>query len=209
MKRFFITAIGTDSGKTVVSAILCEALNADYWKPIQSGLPRDTETVASLVANHKSYFHPERYLLKTPISPHASARIDGVQIGVNQLSIPDTKNTLVIEGAGGCLVPINDKELMIDVMGGFRCPVIVVSNHYLGSINHTLLTLRALVERKLELEGIVFNGDPNPETENIILRHFPLRVLLKIPRLEKIDKETVRQQANALDKTWYESIVKN
>src|SRR5690606_13102479 len=180
MKRYFVTAIGTDSGKTLVSAILCEALTADYWKPIQSGLPRDTETVQSLVTNTKTQFHPERYLLNTPASPHASAKIDQVNIRLDDFTIPSSSNHIIIEGAGGCLVPINDDDFVIDLAKKLQARVILVSNLYLGSINHTLLTLEALRKRDLPIEGIIFNGTPNYESERIILHHAMLPVLLRI-----------------------------
>src|SRR6186997_2375007 len=107
--RYFVTAIDIDSGKTLVSAILCEALQADYWKPVQAGLPRDSDTVRELVSNPLTKVHPERYLLRTPASPHAAAKLDGIEIKLQDFKIPVTNNTLIIEGAGGCLVPLNDR----------------------------------------------------------------------------------------------------
>src|SRR4051812_35331298 len=104
--NYFVTGIDTDSGKTLISAILCEALQADYWKPVQAGFPRDSDTVKSLISNPITKIHPEKYLLKTPASPHASARIDGVEIVLENFILPLTNNQLIIEGAGGCLVPL-------------------------------------------------------------------------------------------------------
>jgi dethiobiotin synthetase len=199
--NYFVTAIHTDSGKTFVSAILCEALAADYWKPVQAGLPRDTETVASLVTNKFSTFHPEAYLLKTPASPHAAAKIDNVEIHLKNIRLPQTNNrNLIIEGAGGCLVPLNQQNMVIDIAVNLNIPVILVSNIYLGSINHTLLTYEALAKRNIPIRGLIFNGKRNPETENIIVHHTRLEVLLKIDHEPMINRETVMRYAGELRK---------
>lgn len=197
--NYFITAIGTDSGKTVASAIVCEALKADYWKPVQAGLPRDTDTVRQLVSNEKTFFHAEQFLLRTPASPHASAKIDGLHISLTDFRVPDHQNPhIVIEGAGGCLVPLNENDLVIDLIPTLRAEAIVVSNHYLGSINHTLLTIEALQNRKIVIKGLIFNGEPNIETENIILRRTNIPCLLRINREPVIDQNVVRRYANLL-----------
>jgi dethiobiotin synthetase len=201
MKNIFVTAIGTDSGKTMISAILCEALGAAYWKPIQAGYPRDTETVASLVSNKSFKAFPERFLLKTPASPHAAAKIDGVNIRISDFQVPGDGQT-IIEGAGGCLVPINDEEFVIDIAGQLPCEIILVSNLYLGSINHTLLTLHLLQSRKLPLKGIIFNGVPNPASERIILHHAGLPCLLRVAQEPIIDKERILHYAKELLKNW-------
>jgi len=200
--NYFITAIGTDSGKTLVSAIICEALSADYWKPVQSGLPRDTDTVRKLITNKKTVFHPERFLLNTPASPHVAARIDGVHITLDSFQLPETENALIVEGAGGCLVPLNDDHVMIDLMARLNLEVIVVSNHYLGSINHTLLTLEALQHRHVRIKGLIFNGDTNEETERIIMTRTKLACLLRIKREPDIHSEVVKKYASLLKKTW-------
>ncbi|HEY0769358.1 MAG TPA: dethiobiotin synthase, partial [Sphingobacteriaceae bacterium] len=171
MTTFFVTGIDTDSGKTLVSAILCEALHADYWKPIQAGLPRDSETVKNLLTNKQTIIHPERHLLQTPASPHAAAKIDNVSIKLNDFQLPKTQNNLIIEGAGGCLVPINDTHFVVDLISRLNIDVILVADLYLGSINHTLLTVEALKHRSLRIRGIIFNGQSNPESERIILAH--------------------------------------
>lgn len=200
--KYFVTAIGTDSGKTLASAILCEALGADYWKPIQAGMPRDTDSVRELVSNGKTRFHPERYLLRTPASPHAAARLEGISIQLKAFTLPPTTNTLVIEGAGGCLVPLNDQDFVVDLIGGLGAEVILVSNLYLGSINHTLLTVEALKKRNLPIRGLIFNGQPNEESENIILHHTKLACLLRIKREPVINAEVVRSYATLLNKKW-------
>lgn len=199
--RYFITAIGTDSGKTVASAIFCEALQADYWKPVQAGLPRDTETVKQLISNDKSEFHPERFLLQTPASPHASAKIDGVHILLDDFRVPQHNNSnLVIEGAGGCLVPLNDDDLVVDLINKFQADAIVISNHYLGSINHTLLTVEALQRRNIRIKGLIFNGGRNAETERIILHRTNLRCLLRLEREAVLDRNVVKRYAVVLRK---------
>jgi dethiobiotin synthetase len=199
---YFVTAIGTDSGKTLASAIVCEALGADYWKPVQAGTPRDTDTVRGLVTNKETIFHPEQYFLKTPASPHAAAKIDGISIDFNRFRLPPTENTLVIEGAGGCLVPLNDSHFMIDVISFFKAEVVVISNNYLGSINHTLLTIEALKNRNLLIKGLIFNGEENEETERIILHHTQLKCLLRIKKEPVIDSDVVMKYASELKREW-------
>ncbi len=202
LSRYFVTAIGTDSGKTLASAIICEAIHADYWKPIQSGEPRDTATVQSLVSNEKTKFHPETYLLKTPASPHAAAKIDGVEISMMKIKLPSTKNCLIIEGAGGLLVPLNDYDFMADLIIEFKAEVILVANLYLGSINHTLLTVEYLKAHKVPVAGIIFNGPSNPDSERIIKARSGWPVLLQIQPEEKINKETVKKYAAQLNENW-------
>lgn len=196
--NYFITAIGTDSGKTLVSAIFCEALGADYWKPVQAGLPRDLETVRALVSNPSIKFHDEAYRLNTPASPHAAARIDGISIDLHSIRVPEASGDLVIEGAGGILVPLNDKNVVIDIVQVVHAKVVLVSNLYLGSINHTLLSYEALQSRNLTPIGIVFNGIPNPESERIILHHTRLKCLLNIHPEKKIDKHVIKKYAALL-----------
>jgi len=201
--NYFVAGIDTDSGKTLVSAIVCESLQADYWKPVQAGYPRDSETVRKLVSSHIT-IHPEGYLLNTPASPHASAKLDGVHIVMEKLSIPKTTNNLVIEGAGGCLVPLNDEQFVIDLITHLKARVILVADLYLGSINHTLLTVEALRHRAVPVQGIIFNGESNPESERIILHHSKLPCLLRIKREPFINTEIVRTYAQQLNKNWHE-----
>jgi dethiobiotin synthetase len=203
--NYFVTAIGTDSGKTLASAILCQALEADYWKPIQAGLPRDADTVKSLIVNPITQIHPETYFLKTPASPHASAKADGITIEQQKITLPKTKNkNLIIEGAGGCLVPLNDTEFIIDLIRFFNAEAIVVSDLYLGSINHTLLTIEALLKREITIKGIIFNGKENKESMNIILKHTGLMKLLHINREPSIDFDVVKKYATQLISNWHE-----
>jgi dethiobiotin synthetase len=198
MKSYFITAIDTDSGKTLVSAILCEALAADYWKPIQAGLPKDSDRVKELISNSTTKIHPEKFLLTTPASPHASAKIDNVEIKLSDFDLPKTNNNLIVEGAGGCLVPINEKHFVIDIIKKINIEVILVADLYLGSINHTLLTIEALKKRSIPIKGIIFNGESNHESERIILQHSDLKLLAHIATEKTIDKALVLKYASIL-----------
>ncbi len=200
--NYFVTAIGTDSGKTVVSAILTQMLTADYWKPIQAGFPTDTSSVRLLVSNAISAFHPEAYLLQTPASPHAAAKVENIDISLDHILLPQTSNDLVIEGAGGALVPINDQEVVIDIATKFEMPVVVVANLYLGSINHTLLTAEAFKSRGVEVKGVVFNGESNPESERIILLKTGWKLLLRLPKETVVNEEVVAKYAEELKKNW-------
>lgn len=197
--NYFVTGIDTDSGKTVASAILCEALGYDYWKPIQAGLPKDSETVKALSPN--TVIHTEAYLLKTPASPHAAAKIDGINLRIADFQLPKASN-LIIEGAGGCLVPVNDSEFVIDIAIKFNSEIILVADLYLGSINHTLLTLHLLKTKKCVLKGIIFNGPPNPESERIILHHAKAPCLLRILPEKELNITAVKKYATLLKENW-------
>ncbi len=196
MKQIFITGIGTDVGKTVVSAIVTEALKADYWKPVQSGLDAtDRNTVQDLISNQKSVIHPERYRLKTPMSPHESARKDGVEIQLEKVNRPQTNNHLVIEGAGGFLVPLNDRNTIADLIQQDD-QVILVSSGYLGSINHTLLTVEALKSRGLNCAGIIYNHVDLDGTIEIIEKMTGVPTLGNIEKHQVITSELVAQYAS-------------
>lgn len=195
--KYFITGISTEVGKTIASAIVTEALEADYWKPIQAGDldNSDTHKVKALVSNEKTSFHPSAYALNTPMSPHAAAEIDGIAINSEEIRVPETHNHLVIEGAGGLLVPINDRETILDLIGT-EYRVIVVSRHYLGSINHTLLTIEALKNKGLKCFGIIFSGEENKSTENIILKMSGVPALGRIDQEPYFDKNVVKEYAD-------------
>jgi dethiobiotin synthetase len=191
---YFVTGIGTGIGKTVISAILTEKLKADYWKPIQSGDLEisDSLFIKHLISNEKTTIHPERYRLSQPLSPHLSARLDGIEISTSAIQIPLTENNLIIEGAGGLMVPLNNGELILDLIKKLNAKVIVVSQNYLGSINHTLLTLEVLKVNQIEVEGLIFNGVRNQETEHYIETYSGIKILGRIPKMSIIDKETVK-----------------
>lgn len=180
--RLFVTGIGTEIGKTISSSILVEALQADYWKPVQAGELENSDTmrVEELISNGRTILHPERYSFFEPASPHYASALEGVQMKLEDFELPETDNHLIVEGAGGLLVPLNDKHLMIDLMAHLKLPVVLVSRHYLGSINHTLLSLEALQNRGIEVLGIIFNGDEHPPTEEAILQHSNATVLGRI-----------------------------
>jgi dethiobiotin synthetase len=193
-KTYFITGIGTGIGKTIVSAIITEKLEADYWKPIQSGDLDESDSlkVNSLISNKKTTIHKEAFKLNRPLSPHLSAKLDDIELGIEKLQAPLTNNSLIIEGAGGLMVPLNDKELMLDYIQSLGFEVILVSQNYLGSINHTLLSIEILKVRNITVKGIIFNGNSNEETERYITQYSNLSVLGHIPHLESVDKESVK-----------------
>jgi dethiobiotin synthetase len=182
MKKIFVTGIGTDVGKTIVSAVITEALQADYWKPVQAGYAdgTDTELVRSLVSNKKSVIHPEAYKLKMPASPHAAAVAESIEIRIKEIKTPGTSNTLVIEGAGGLMVPLSEKELVIDLIEYLHASVVVVIRHYLGSINHSLLTLQALKQKNIPVLGLVISGAPNEQSEKAILSFSDYKIIGRI-----------------------------
>jgi len=193
MKPLFITGIGTDVGKTLVSAVLVEKFKYDYWKPIQSGDLDNSDTikVKRLVSNTKSAFHPETYRLTQPFSPHKSADLDGIEIDFDHINLPETDNRLLIEGAGGLMVPLNQRYFVIDLIEKLNAEAILVVKNYLGSINHTLLSLELLKHRKIPLKGIIFNGDSDPYSESLIINYSQAMVLGRIPFVADLDKTTI------------------
>jgi len=194
--KLFITGISTDVGKTIASAIIVEALQADYWKPIQAGdlNHSDTHKVQSLVSNSQSHFHSNSYALQTLASPHLAAAIDGLTIAMNQIQEPKTNNHLVVEGAGGILVPLNETQSVVDLIQP-DYKVIVVSRHYLGSINHTLLTIEALKNRQIQVAGIIFSGDENTSSESIILSRTAVPFLGRIAQEPYFDTNVILEYA--------------
>lgn len=195
--KLFITGIGTDVGKTIASAIITEALEADYWKPVQAGDLdiSDSHKIKTYLSNDKTIIHPNSYALNTPASPHLAAEIDGITIDKSNIIEPSTENHLVIEGAGGIFVPINDTETIVDLIQP-DYKVIVVSRHYLGSINHTLLTIEALQNRKIFIAGIVFNGKENQSSESIILKKTGINCIGRIDEEPYFDKNVIREYAD-------------
>lgn len=195
--KLFITGIGTDVGKTIAASIVVEALNADYWKPIQAGDldHSDTSKVQKLVSNTKSQYYDNAYKLNTPASPHYAAQLDGVKIDLAKIIEPRTTNHLVIEGAGGVLVPINDVDYVLDLIKS-DYKAIVISRHYLGSINHTLLTLEALKSRNVSVAGIIFSGDKNQATEEIILQKTEAKFIGRIENEPYFDQNVIQYYAD-------------
>ncbi|CAA9196438.1 dethiobiotin synthase [Flavobacterium collinsii] len=195
--KIFITGISTDVGKTVTSAIVVEALEADYWKPVQAGDLNfsDTHKVKSHISNSKSQFYPNAYELNTPASPHLAAEIDGLTIDLKKIVEPETTNHLVIEGAGGIFVPLNEKDTIVDLIQS-DYKIIVVSRHYLGSINHTLLTIEAIQNRGFEVAGIIFSGNENKSTESLILNRTGIKCIGRIDDEPYFDQNVIREYAD-------------
>lgn len=200
-ERYFVTGIGTGIGKTIVSAILTEALQADYWKPIQSGDLDNSDTlkVKNLILNSKTIFHPERYRLTQPFSPHKSAKIDGIEIKLSDFKLPETDNNLIIEGAGGLMVPLNDSDLIIDLIKVLDARIILISQNYLGSINHTLLSWEMLLQYGIPVKGMIFNGKPDEETERYLLQYTGMKLLGRIPELGDLNKKSISDATKHLD----------
>ena len=196
MSTYFVTGISTDVGKTIASAILVEALEADYWKPIQAGDldNSDTRKVQRLISNSKSVFHPNSYALRTPMSPHGAAKIDGITIDVKAINPPKTKTHVIIEGAGGLLVPLNNTDTIFDIIKP-DYKVIVVSRHYLGSINHTLLTLNTLLDKGFDV-SLIYSGDTHISTESIIEKMTGVPVIGRIEDEPYFDKNVIKEYAD-------------
>lgn len=202
MRKIFVTGIGTDVGKTVVSSVLAEALKADYWKPVQTGsfFSTDTAKVQKWVTNPESKVHPEGYLLKQYMSPHAAAELEGIEIDMNKLNMPATTNaTLIMEGAGGLMVPLNRKEFMVDIITKFDAEVILVVQNYLGSINHSLLSIDVLKGRGIKILGMVFNGARHQLSEDIIVEYSGLKILGWINKEKELNSEVISRYAKEFE----------
>ena len=198
---YFITGIHTDAGKTVTSAFLQLALDADYWKPIQAGDLDfgDTDRVKAWTGTPSERFHPVRHELNTPASPHYAARLDGVNIKLEDFILPDTEGRpLIVEGAGGLLVPINDRETVADLIIQLGLPVILVSRHYLGSINHTLLSIDYLKQRNIPIAGLIYSGGDSPETVRIVGEQTGIWPLGELPELEEVNASAMKALAGRL-----------
>lgn len=192
--KLFVTGTDTDAGKTVVSAWLCLHTGADYWKPIQSGHPpdRDADTVARLSG---ARIHPERRLLRAPLSPLHAGRLEGVRLELDDFSLPSTTRPLVIEGAGGVLVPINEQATMLDLMERLGAPVLLAARSSLGTINHTCLALMALRGRGLPVVGVVLSGPPNPDNREAIEHFGNVTVVAEIPPLDPLSRDSLARVA--------------
>ena len=195
-RRIVVTGTDTEIGKTVFAAGLADLLGASYWKPIQSGLDgeTDSEIVARLGELSEDRILRERYRLKTPVSPHQSAAIDGIHIDAKELVVPDTNGRpLVIEGAGGLMVPLDPSTLYIDVFARWRIPVVLCARTSLGTINHSLLSIEALRRRDIDLLGIAFIGDSHPESESAICEIGCVQRLGRLPRLSPLSRSALRE----------------
>ena len=195
--KIFVTGISTDVGKTIASSIIVESLEADYWKPIQAGDldHSDTYKVKSYISNSKSQFFSNSYALNTAASPHLAAEIDRITINLKEIHEPKTENHLVIEGAGGIFVPLNENETIIDLIQR-DYKIIVVSRHYLGSINHTLLTIEAIQNRGFQVAGIIFSGSENKSTESLILNKTGIKCIGRIDEEPYFDQNVIKEYAD-------------
>ncbi len=199
MKQFIITGIGTDVGKTVVSSIVSEALQATYWKPVQAGDLDNSDSIKVKRLTKNVTVLPEAFRLNEPMSPHAAAKLDGIEITPENLNLPSVSGNFIVEGAGGIMVPINSVGfLYVDAFAQWNLPAIVVSRHYLGSINHTLMTVEILKNRRIEIEGIIFVGNEHPTTEKAILSNTGLRQIARIPLAKEVNQAFILSQAEII-----------
>ena len=194
-----IIGIHTDIGKTIAAAVLAEAMNADYWKPVQAGTDeKDSVTVKQLLTNGDKRVHDEAIVLSQPMSPHAAAVIDGVDIDYTKFVWPTTSRTLLVETAGGILSPMTGNSTMADFVAHHNMPAILVAQNYLGSINHTLLSIEVLKSRGIRLLGIVMNGEANDSSETFIEQYSKTPIIARIPHFGKLDNETISIYAATL-----------
>lgn len=205
-KQFIISGIGTDVGKTVASAIISQALNATYWKPVQAGDLDWSDTMkVDNWTDDKVIVLKEQFRLTAPMSPHAAAFLDGVSITQDDFVIPQVEGNLIIEGAGGLMVPVNNEGLLyIDLFQSWNLPLILISRHYLGSINHTLLSIGALKSRNIPIEGIVFVGEENKATESIILNTTGVHFIARIPLANEVNSTFIQDQSEVF-KEYFQS----
>lgn len=201
-KKLFVTGIGTEVGKTVCSSILTKYFKADYWKPIQSGDLHfsDSMKIKEWVGENV-VIHPERFQLQLAASPHQSAAEEGILINTKDFKLPETQNNLIVEGAGGLMVPISDEEFIIDLIEKLNLPVALVVKNYLGCINHSLLSLMALEQKNIKLEYLILNGSFPEDTERIICKNIQQETkIIRIPDIEKITKENIGRITKQLEK---------
>jgi dethiobiotin synthetase len=212
MKPIFISGTGTGIGKTLVAALLTEALKADYWKPVQAGFEQGTDStlIASLISNSESVIHPETYKLQLAASPHIAARNENLRIELSTI-LHDFKKMnpqrpLIIEGAGGLIVPLNEREFVFDLIKELDAKLILVSRNYLGSINHSLMTAKLCQSYKLDVAGWVFN-DRYMDYEQEIAGWSGYPVLFSIPLLPAISKQSIAQAAGRIELSYLYSLL--
>ncbi len=196
-KQFIIAGIGTEIGKTVCSAIVTKALNARYWKPVQAGNLNDGDAYWIQQWVPGTEIIPSTYALQNPLSPHSAAELDGIRIDLDAFQLSDSKENLVVELAGGIMVPLNETETNLDLIAQLNLPVILVSKNYLGSINHTLMTFEILQSRGIEIAGIIFNGPTNQSGETFILNHTNLPVMLRVNEEKEINSAIIARYADS------------
>lgn len=196
-KDIFVTGIDTNVGKTVISSILAQALHADYWKPIQTGNTdgTDSHTAKKLISNPKSRIHPEAYNLEAPVVPSHAAHLEGVEIDPSQIVLPHTPNRLVVEGAGGLMVHLRRDFMVIDLIRQLKIPVMLVSKNYLGSINHTLLSIEAIQNRGIEILGVIYNGTRTNHMRELIHETTGIPEIGSVRTAENVDREFIDTQS--------------
>ena len=198
--KLFITSIDTNIGKTIVSSIVCKALDYSYWKPVQSGDLHNSDSNKIKNLSPSTFIHPETYRLTQPLSPHESANRDGIRITLKKFKLPQNEK-LVIEGAGGVMVPLNEfGDMIIDLATIFECSLLLVVKNYLGSINHTLLTIKELNSRGFKNIGLILVGDRFESSERIIQKIGLCSIIANVPHEEHIDKNWIIKQASAVRK---------
>jgi len=195
-RALFVTGIGTDVGKTIASAVIVKALQADYWKPVQCGDLNNTDShKVEKLAGCKIL--PETYRLQAPMSPHAAAELENIQLKLSEIELPKSDNTIVVEGAGGIMVPFNSRETYLDLMLKLNLPVVLVTRHYLGSINHTMLSWNVLKAAKIRVVALVISGKPHQTTE----QHFRTQMdvpFIRISELETVDAAAISGETERL-----------
>ena len=197
-KQYIIAGIGTEIGKTVCSAIVTKALQAAYWKPVQAGNLTDGDAYWVQQWVPGTAVFPSTYALSNPLSPHTAAELDGVTIDLDAFTLPATTENLVVELAGGIMVPLNNEQTNLDLIQHLGLPVILVSKNYLGSINHTLMTYEILKSRNISMAGIIFNGQTNSSGESFIINHTKLPVLLRVNEEKEINPSIIAHYAQSV-----------
>lgn len=194
--EIFVTGTDTEIGKTVISAMLTQGLTASYWKPIQAGLEEETDTqfVQRTTDISESAIKPERYRLKTPMSPHGAAEIDGVEIHMEDFELPEyDTDHLVVEGAGGLMVPMNNEDMVIDLISYLNLPVVLVARSTLGTLNHTFLSLEALRKRDIPILGVILNGPKHQSNYEAIQKYGGINILAEVEPLDELTPEYLQQ----------------
>jgi len=205
---FAVLGIHTGVGKTVCSAVITEALQCDYWKPVQAGDLNNSDTirVSRMVSNKITTIHPEAYRLTQPMSPHAAAAIDGVNYNLNSFVMPASSNSVLLETAGGVMSPLSDEHTMIDLVNHLQLPAILVVRHYLGSINHSMLCLEVLRQRKIPLLGVIVSGDRNEASEAFLNGYGKVNRMAFVPEVKEESAEEISRAAAVLApqiKSWW------
>lgn len=197
--KLFITGIGTEIGKTVCSAVLVQHFKAEYWKPVQSGDLHYTDSHKIEAWTDHTHCYPETYRLQLAASPHQSAREESILIDLDHFQLPETDQPLIVEGAGGLMVPLSDNRFVIDLIDLLNLPAALVVRNYLGCINHSLLSIMTLQQRNIRLEYLILNGNFPEDTERVICSFIEKETtIIRIPEIGIPDKESIKAAAKQL-----------